>query len=93
MAGTAQDVFEEHLSVIAALRDNYARRDDVGSVSAIFKLQEELAALCSSREEQARSAIKGWLLVCHPTPISGLFAFNPQVLLLDVPPPCPMLLL
>jgi kinetochore protein Spc24 len=59
-----QDVFEEHLGVIAALKDNYARKDDAHAVSSVLKLQEEISQLCCTREEQVKTAIKG---ECHAT--------------------------
>jgi len=59
MAAAAQDVFEEHLGVIAALKDNYTRRDDAQTVANINNLKDEVAQLCSLREDQVRDAIKG----------------------------------
>ena len=54
----AQDVFEEHVAVISALKDNYARKDDASTVLGIVRAQEEIAQLCTSREEQVKLSIK-----------------------------------
>ena len=53
------DVFDEHLSVISALRDNYARKEDVNAVAAVGSMQAEIAQLCSGREEDVKQAIRG----------------------------------
>ena len=58
MAATA-DAFEEHLCVIAALKDSYMRRDDAASVEQINTMTEELAQLCTVREDEVKAAIKG----------------------------------
>lgn len=55
----AQEVFEEHLSVIEALNDNYARKDDAKVVLAVEAAQQEIANLCSSREEDIKRSIRG----------------------------------
>lgn len=59
MASAAQDVFDEHLGVISALRDNYARTEDASAVAGLVRAQQEVAAACSQREEQVKEAIKG----------------------------------
>lgn len=58
MAGLVQDIFEEHLSVITALKDNYARHDDAHSVATIKAIHNELAELCSVRETEVKKAIQ-----------------------------------
>ncbi|EFN55001.1 hypothetical protein CHLNCDRAFT_52771 [Chlorella variabilis] len=58
MASAAQDVFDEHLGVISALRDNYARTEDASAVAGLVRAQQEVAAACSQREEQVKEAIK-----------------------------------
>ena len=59
MAQLATDVFDEHLSVIAALRDNYVRKDDAAAVLGIQRVQQEIAQLCSGREEHVKQSIRG----------------------------------
>ncbi|GAB4819058.1 hypothetical protein N2152v2_006104 [Parachlorella kessleri] len=54
----AQDVFEEHVAVISALKENYARKDDASTVLGIVRAQEEIAQLCTCREEQVKQSIK-----------------------------------
>lgn len=61
MATAVHDVFEEHLGVIAALNDNYTRRDDIVSVENVIALKEEIARICLAREEDVKEAIKGKL--------------------------------
>lgn len=61
MAAAAQDVFSEHLGVIAALRDNYQRTEDAAAVAGLVRAQQEVAAACSAREEQVKQTIKGAL--------------------------------
>lgn len=61
MAAAAQDVFSEHLGVIAALRDNYQRTDDAAAVAGLVRAQQEVAAACSGQEEQVKQTIKGAL--------------------------------
>lgn len=73
MATAAQDgVFAEHLSVIAALRDNYARAEDASAVAGLVRAQQDVAAACSQREEQVKDAIKGAWPPCSSQPC----AFN-----------------
>uniref|UniRef100_A0A1D2A4V4 Kinetochore protein Spc24 n=1 Tax=Auxenochlorella protothecoides TaxID=3075 RepID=A0A1D2A4V4_AUXPR len=55
------DVFDEHLGVIAALRDNYARHDDTDTIRELLGIQEELEGLLSSREDTVKQAIQGVL--------------------------------
>lgn len=55
----AQEVFAEHLGVISALRDNYARTEDAAAVAGLVRTQQEVAAACSAREEQVKEVIKG----------------------------------
>ncbi|KAL6779548.1 hypothetical protein ACKKBG_A12720 [Auxenochlorella protothecoides x Auxenochlorella symbiontica] len=52
------DVFDEHLGVIAALRDNYARHDDTDTIRELLGIQEELEGLLSSREDTVKQAIQ-----------------------------------
>lgn len=59
MAGLNQDVFEEHLSVIAALKENYAHGDDTDAVAEIKAIHGELAQLCQAREEEVEKIISG----------------------------------
>ena len=59
MATAAHDVFTEHLGVISALRDNYARQEDASAVAGLVRAQQEAAAASTQREDQAKSAIKG----------------------------------
>lgn len=59
MANPAQDVFSEHLGVISALRENYARGEDAAAVASLVRSQQEVAAACSGREERVQEAIKG----------------------------------
>jgi hypothetical protein len=53
------DVFNEHLGVIQALRDNYARNEDAAAVSSLVRAQQEVSAACSQREKQVKETIKG----------------------------------
>ena len=55
----ATDVFTEHLGVISALRENYARTEDASAVAGVVRAQQEVAAACSEREQQVKEAIKG----------------------------------
>jgi hypothetical protein len=59
MAAAQDALFDEHLGVIAALKDNYSRQDDAAMVGSILGLKEELAQLCAAREEAVKGAIKG----------------------------------
>jgi hypothetical protein len=59
MTSAAQDVFQEHLSVISALRDNYARTEDANAVAGLVRAQREVAASCKQREDQVKESIKG----------------------------------
>jgi hypothetical protein len=59
MATAAQDVFTEHLGVISALRDNYARTEDATAVACLVRAQQEVAAACGQREDQVKETIKG----------------------------------
>lgn len=52
------DVFNEHLGVIQALRDNYARNEDAAAVATLVKTQQELSAACSQREKHVKETIK-----------------------------------
>lgn len=54
-----QDVFEEHVGVIAALTENYTRRDDALTVEHIHNVKAELNRLCDAREIDAKDIIKG----------------------------------
>lgn len=64
MASAAHEVFAEHLGVIQALRDNYARTEDANAVAGLVRSQQEVAAACSQREDQVKETIKGD--VCWP---------------------------
>lgn len=59
MALAAENVFEEHLGVIEALKDNYTRQDDAAAVAGVNGLREELAQLCAAREDEVKAAIRG----------------------------------
>ena len=59
MALAAENVFEEHLGVIEALKDNYTRQDDAAAVAGVNSLREELAQLCATREDEVKAAIRG----------------------------------
>ena len=59
MATAAQDVFTEHLGVISALRDNYARTEDATAVASLVRGQQEVAAACEQREDQVKETIRG----------------------------------
>ena len=59
MAAPSGDIFEEHLGVITALRENYMRRDDAMTVANINSLREQVAQLCRAREDEVKEAIKG----------------------------------
>lgn len=59
MAVAQQEVFEEHLGVIAALKDNYTRRDDEVTIQNLHDMKAELDHLCAAREDDAKSIIKG----------------------------------
>ncbi|KAL4857281.1 hypothetical protein ACK3TF_002572 [Chlorella vulgaris] len=58
MASAAHEVFAEHLGVIQALRDNYARTEDANAVAGLVRSQQEVAAACSQREDQVKETIK-----------------------------------
>jgi phage host-nuclease inhibitor protein Gam len=62
MAAPGGDVFEEHLGVIEALKENYMRRDDAMTVANINSLREQVAQLCRAREDEVKDAIKGTFL-------------------------------
>lgn len=51
-------VFDEHLGVIAALKDNYMRREDALAVANVNSLREDLSQLCHAREDEVKNAIK-----------------------------------
>ncbi len=55
----AQEVFGEHLGVISALCDNYARTEDAAAVAGLVRAQHEVAAACTAREEQVKEVIRG----------------------------------
>jgi hypothetical protein len=59
MATANCGVFEEHLGVIAALKENFLRREDAISVAQTNSLREEVAQLCRARESEVKDAIKG----------------------------------
>jgi len=95
MAAAAQDVFEEHLGVIAALKDNYTRRDDALTVANINNLKDEVAQLCMAREDDVKEVIKGeaacLTAIIHSLPIlhsliSSLGAYGVLSLLLQSSP-------
>ena len=82
MAAAAQDVFEEHLGVIAALKDNYTRKDDALTVADVNSLKEEVVRVCAAREDEVKEAIKGefrgWLVGCNRVQEAlGPLLFNP----------------
>lgn len=54
----AQEVFGEHLGVISALCDNYARTEDAAAVAGLVRAQHEVAAACTAREEQVAEVIR-----------------------------------
>jgi phage host-nuclease inhibitor protein Gam len=56
------DVFEEHLGVIEALKENYMRRDDAMTIANINMLREQVAQLCRAREDEVKEAIRGEFL-------------------------------
>jgi hypothetical protein len=62
MTAPGGDVFEEHLGVIEALKENYLRRDDAMTVANINSLREQVAQLCRAREDEVKDAIKGRFL-------------------------------
>ena len=51
--------FQEHISVIGALRENYRRPDDAAAVASVVRSQQNAAAACSQREDEVKEAIKG----------------------------------
>ena len=51
--------FQEHLSVIAALKENYKRPEDAAAVASVVRSQQNAAAACSQREDEVKVAIKG----------------------------------
>jgi hypothetical protein len=59
MALAAQDVFAEHLGVISALRDNYARTEDAAALAGLVAAQRESATACEEREQRVKEAIRG----------------------------------
>ena len=61
MAAPTGDVFEEHLGVIAALKENYLRREDAVTVTNINGLREQVAKLCRAREDEVKEVIRGAL--------------------------------
>lgn len=68
MATTSCGVFEEHLGVIAALKENFLRREDAISVAQTNSLREEMAQLCRARESEVKEAIRGtehMRIECH----------------------------
>lgn len=84
MATAAQDVFTEHLGVISALRDNYARTEDATAVAGLVRAQQEVAAACVQREDQVKETIKG----AWGREGLGRLARRPAAALLP-PPPSP----
>eukprot|EP00887_Chlorella_sp_A99_P007705 scaffold20.g7705.t1 len=56
--GAASDSFEEHLNVLAALKDNYAKPDDARKVAEVVQLQQHVQRQCGEREEEVKNAIR-----------------------------------
>lgn len=57
MAST--DVFEEHLSLISALSDNYARSEDRAAVSEFLKTQNEIVGMLKRSEDMMNEHVRG----------------------------------
>ena len=69
MAGLMQDRFREHISVAEVLKANYGSTDDIERVEAIHSLESEIERLCSSREADVQTTLRG---VSHLVLLFGL---------------------
>lgn len=63
---SAQDVFGEHLGVIGALSDNYARNEDAAALAGVVRTQQDVAAACEAREEQVKEIVRGGRCLALP---------------------------
>ena len=58
-ANTMQGAFDEHLKIIAALKDNYGRNDDASSIAHVAEVQREVEAACRAKEDKVAALVKG----------------------------------
>lgn len=57
--------FKDHVGVIDELRAKYQRSDDDHKVLAVEQMQDDIARMAQTREQQVRQAIRGrYSLLC-----------------------------
>ena len=54
-------VFEEHLGVISALKDNFTRQEDAETLRALIAVQAEIKERIHAHESEVQQAIQGTL--------------------------------
>ena len=52
-------VFEEHLGVISALKDNFTRQEDAETLRALIAVQAEIKERIHAHESEVQQAIQG----------------------------------